>query len=414
MSYTAKELIDDVLGRVDDETGQLNRSWLLHLLNLAQTDFAKNVHWWEKEHKHTIDKRFNCLSLPDDFLEMKALKYSADGLNYRILFPMDKEDVEYYGNQKYSQAILDAAGKIWWEALIMPENDNWGWTKTSNVYGLLEDEKLKMTLTTSKYLYWEKSDISLNAERGWGIEGKVILPSFSGGEVGVGLTNNVFSVTDDNGGISINLWTLPDYTTCWVEIHTEVGTEEIECAAGNELVFKLTADIQQYSIVVGNITTSATHTYTHTRTLSTQTPRIIFGGELIGSNGTHTDLRWVYLWVDTTQDTIRILPNNIAQNTPASYGITNLLFLNAIANGYLLLEYYYKPAKLIVETDIVAIPDEEVELLVLFILKRVYTKLGQTDDALIAGREYRDGLAEVATGRQSQEVETLWEPGGGY
>ena len=75
MSYTAGEIISDVRERANDEKEKkLRWSWLLHLLNLAQDDFAKQTHYFNKEYKHTIDTRFNAFTLPVDFLELKDRK----------------------------------------------------------------------------------------------------------------------------------------------------------------------------------------------------------------------------------------------------------------------------------------------------------------------------------------------------
>lgn len=99
MAYTAKEIIDDVLARVDIEDGKISRLWLLHLLNMAQVDFAKRTHRWRKEEKIEIDTQYNAFMLPTDFLELKNAKYAQDGVTYYQLSPMDLGERQTFEKQ---------------------------------------------------------------------------------------------------------------------------------------------------------------------------------------------------------------------------------------------------------------------------------------------------------------------------
>jgi len=105
MAYTAAEIIDDVLGRVDDEEGKISRTWLLHLLNMAQIDYAKRTHAFKKEGLFTIDTQYNAFRLPEDILEIKKAMYSCDSVSYTLLYPMD-----FGERQEFNQQVVVAGG----------------------------------------------------------------------------------------------------------------------------------------------------------------------------------------------------------------------------------------------------------------------------------------------------------------
>ena len=129
-----------------------------------------------------------------------------------------------------------------------------------------------------------------------------------------------------------------------------------------------------------------------------------------------TDLKWKYVWVDTEKKDIRIEPLlNVEQGIPYKYCInTNLIILNAVQTGSLLLDYVSAPAKMVAESDIVSIPDSEIETAVLYLLERVYKKLNQWDESRIVQRDYNERIVAVHKMAQTQRPSLFFEPGGGY
>lgn len=92
----------------------------------------------------------------------------------------------------------------------------------------------------------------------------------------------------------------------------------------------------------------------------------------------------------------------------------NTFVLDAVQEGYCLLDYYSKPAKLIAETDMLTIPDEEIECAILYLLQRVLGKASDWEGAVAIQKQYQEMISRVSMAKQSQQLETLWETGGGY
>jgi len=103
MAYTAKEIIDDVLGRIDDEENKISRKWLLHLLNMACIEYAKRTKSFRKEYSHTINTLYNAFALPENVLEIKNVKYSVDGVDWQQLYPMNLSE-----RQRFEKKIMVA------------------------------------------------------------------------------------------------------------------------------------------------------------------------------------------------------------------------------------------------------------------------------------------------------------------
>ncbi|MBU2251763.1 MAG: hypothetical protein KJ977_05265 [Candidatus Omnitrophica bacterium] len=186
MAYTVKNVLDDVIHRIQDEEGKVKRGWLTHLVNVALVEFAERTHWWVGQKKVDIDTRFNAFILPEDFLELKNIRYSADGNEYSPLFPMDYDQAKYYSKQTYHSL---AEGQAYWTAATMPEAD--GWVAVAGIYdkepiiGTLSAsaEQLPISLQSDnfsskgQYTLWEKEFVMDN-QLGWSVEGKFLAPSF--------------------------------------------------------------------------------------------------------------------------------------------------------------------------------------------------------------------------------------------
>ncbi len=106
---------------------------------------------------------------------------------------------------------------------------------------------------------------------------------------------------------------------------------------------------------------------------------------------------------------------SITQGTPTLYMIHgNAFVMDAVQSGDLLLDYLAKPAKLTAESENIAIPDEDMECVVLYMLQRVLGKLQDWNGVVEMKRQYGDAILQTSPIRQSQELEALWESGGGY
>ena len=101
--------------------------------------------------------------------------------------------------------------------------------------------------------------------------------------------------------------------------------------------------------------------------------------------------------------------------TPRGYFVHgNRLVIDAVNAGYLLVDYYSKPEKITDESMDISVSDEDAEIRILYVLQRVLGKLLDWNGVTEIQRQYKEAIRQVTPIRQSQELETLWEQGGGY
>lgn len=106
---------------------------------------------------------------------------------------------------------------------------------------------------------------------------------------------------------------------------------------------------------------------------------------------------------------------SITTGTPSMYFIQgNLFVMDAVQAGTILLNYFCKPNKIVSETENIFVPDEDAEILTLYMLQRVLGKLRDWNGVSEIESQYRDAIRHVVPIKQSQELETLWAQGGGY
>lgn len=99
MAYKAADIFEDIRYRVDDSEGKIKDKWLLHLLNMAQIEYAKKTRAMKRETEIILDPVYNAYVLPDDILELKAVKYAQEGVEYRLLYPMDLGERQLFGRK---------------------------------------------------------------------------------------------------------------------------------------------------------------------------------------------------------------------------------------------------------------------------------------------------------------------------
>lgn len=408
MSYSAGEIIDDIVHRVNDEGGKLKRSWLLHLLNVAQIDFAKQTYWFKKEYRHTIDKRFNAFVLPIDFLQLTNVKYSADGNSYTLLTPMNPEERQVFEKQISYEIQSDYQKNLEWTAISYPEQQ--GWTKTENRTPThrLENGKLWITLDTGDALYWRKNtEIYLYSSLGWRLETKIILPYQTTVTTSI---NSYFLRTYDDSGV----WFLIECITSsgdpnkiFISISSNTGiVQTITCYYRNAIIIRVTCDYPNYTFELENITTGENFAYTGVAPVFLPSSQYIIWGGFIGASGTQIDTGWEYLQVENKLDSTVI---QAISGIPNLYMIKgNNFVMDAVTDGYLLLEYNNLPVKLTAETDMITVPDIGIELLTSFVLTRVYNKIGERTLSGESWDDYRNGITTISPVKTAKD-DSLWQ-----
>ncbi|MFH1860589.1 MAG: hypothetical protein ABH870_06215 [bacterium] len=128
------------------------------------------------------------------------------------------------------------------------------------------------------------------------------------------------------------------------------------------------------------------------------------------------NLIWQSLWVDATnKDSAPIALQNVDRGTPSIYKIeTDIMILDKVTKGSLLLDYYSTPVSIVGETDTLSIPKKGYNAIMLYVLGQVQERLKDWDGLSLTNNKYEKEITGISTVKQSQELGTLWEQGGGY
>ncbi len=291
MAYTAGEIIEDVLHRVNDEEKKLSGTWLLHLLNMAQTDFARRTKYWSSQSEIKLDTRFNAFILPLTALEIRNVRYSLDSNTYSVLTPMNPNEIEFY-SKKILFALGD--GQTYWRADRMPEKE--GWTKIvednsiyASIEGTLENGQVDIDLKSDgvcpigEYLLWDK-DFVFDENKGWGVSGSFVVPTICQ-PAGTTAQNEIFTLYSGDIGTTGDIWLKLIIKNTGVGNGVTISGigDDMVCKSGDTAVFKLTGYQDEATYILENFTTgvSVSHAVKRLPTQTQKPSRIRFGGLFI-------------------------------------------------------------------------------------------------------------------------------------
>ena len=290
MAYTAGEIIDDVLHRVNDEENKLSRVWLLHLLSMAQTDFAKRTKYWSSQSEIKIDTRFNAFILPATALEIRDVKYSSNNNTYDTLTPMNPTEIEYFSKKTIFSL---SAGQAYWRADNFPDKEGWTEVVDNSMYtpieGALESGQVSIDFKSDgfcpigEHLLWDK-DFIFDENKGWGVSGRFTVPAIYQPE-GTTAKNTIFTLYSGEIGSVGDVWVTLNIENTGhgaLPLITGIG-DGMVCNSGDEMSFELVGYQEDVTYTLRNSTTGMNASHAIKR-LSSQTPkpsRIRFGGLFI-------------------------------------------------------------------------------------------------------------------------------------
>lgn len=104
MTYTVKDVINEVRVRANDLEGKISSSYIIHLINRGQEEIAKKLKFLQKEKMYIITSTKNAVSLPNDLLDVKNLQY-AEKENYNPYLPGSDVNIRFKINLKPMSTI---------------------------------------------------------------------------------------------------------------------------------------------------------------------------------------------------------------------------------------------------------------------------------------------------------------------